>query len=53
VVVGPKPGLDVLNPAEPGGAASLRCASETGDGLDLIRQTQSPAVTRVMWMHGV
>jgi hypothetical protein len=53
VEVCPKPCLDVLNAAESGGAAGLRCASEVGDGLDLIRQTQSPAVTRVMWMHGV
>jgi hypothetical protein len=51
VDVCPKPCLEVLNAAESGVAGSLRCPS--GVGLDLIWQTQTPAVTRVVWMHGV
>ena len=49
----PKPCLGVLNAAEPGAAASLRCASGVCDGLELVRQTQSPAMTRVLWTHSV
>lgn len=53
VEVCPKPCLDVLNAAESGVAGSLRCASGAGDGLELIRQTQGPAMLRAVWMHGV
>ena len=47
-----KPCLAVLNAAEPG-AAPIRCTSGVADGLELIRQTQSPAITRVLWLYSV
>jgi len=39
----------VLNAAESGAAAALRCASGVSDGLELVRQTQSPAMNWVVW----
>jgi hypothetical protein len=44
-----KPCLRVLNAAEAG--PPLACSSGVADGLDLIRQTQSPGMMRVLWMH--
>jgi hypothetical protein len=48
-----KPCLEVLNAAEAGAAEPPRCSSGVSDGLELARQTQSPAMMRVLWMHGV
>lgn len=47
----PKRCLLVLNAAESGGAEPIRCASGMSDSLELARQTQSPAITRVIWYH--
>jgi hypothetical protein len=44
-----RPCLAVLNAAEPGAAEPPRCTSGVSDGLELARQTQSPAVTRLLW----
>jgi hypothetical protein len=43
--------LAVLNAAEPGAAEPLRCTSGVGDSLELARQVQSPAITRLAWYH--
>jgi hypothetical protein len=43
--------LAVLNAAEPG-AAEVRCTSGVSDALELARQTQSPAITRLLWFYG-
>lgn len=43
--------LAVLNAAEPGAAEPLHCSSGVSDGLELARQTQSPAMTRLLWFH--
>jgi hypothetical protein len=43
--------LAVLNAAEPGAAEPLRCTSGVSDGLELARQTQSPAMTRLLWIY--
>jgi len=48
-----KPCLGVLNSAEPGAAEPLRCTSGVADGLELVRQTQSPAIARVLWLYSV
>jgi hypothetical protein len=48
-----RPCLAVLNAAEPGAAGQPRCTSGVSDGLELARQTQSPAVTRLLWFFGV
>jgi len=48
-----KPCLAVLNAAEPGAAESVRCTSGLADGLELVRQTQSPAIARVLWLYSV
>lgn len=42
--------LAVLNAAEPG-AQPVRCTSGVSDALELARQTQSPALTRVLWFY--
>lgn len=42
--------LQVLNAAE-SGAQPVRCTSGVSDALELVRQTQSPAITRVLWLH--
>jgi hypothetical protein len=44
--------LAVLNAAEPGAAEPVRCTSGVNDGLELVRQTQSPAITRMLWFYG-
>ena len=46
--------LRVLNAAEDcDPARPIRCTSGVSDGLDLARQTQSPAITRLLWFHSV
>jgi hypothetical protein len=45
--------LAVLNAAEPGAAEPVRCTSGVSDSLELIRQTQNPAITRLLWFHGM
>lgn len=47
----PRRCLAILNAAEPG-AAPIRCTSGVGDGLELARQTQSLAITRLLWFYG-
>ena len=46
-----KPCLPVLNAAECGAAEPVRCTSGISDALELARQVQSPALTRVMWSY--
>jgi hypothetical protein len=46
-----RPCLAVLNAAEPGAAEPVRCASGVSDGLELARQTQSPAIMRLLWFY--
>jgi hypothetical protein len=48
----PRPCLAVLNAAESGAAEPVRCTSGVSDGLELVRQTQSPAITRLLWFYG-
>lgn len=48
-----KPCLAVLNAAEPGAAGPVRCTSGIADGLELVRQTQSPAIAQVLWLYSV
>jgi hypothetical protein len=48
----PKRCLAVLNAAEPGAAEPLRCTSGVSDGLELARQTQNPAIMRLLWFYG-
>jgi hypothetical protein len=48
-----KPCLRVLNAAESGAAEPVRCTSGVSDGLELVRQTASPGLTRVLWFHSV
>jgi len=45
----PRRCLAVLNAAEPGAAESARCTSGISDSLELARQTQSPAIMRLLW----
>ena len=45
--------LPVLSAAECGAAEPLRCTSGVSDGLELARQTLSPALTRLMWLYSV
>ena len=48
----PKSCLGVLNAVESGPAGEpIRCTSGMSDGLELVQQTQSPAITRVLWYH--
>jgi hypothetical protein len=49
----PRRCLAVLNAAEPGAAEPVRCTSGISDSLDLARQTQSPAIRRLLWFYGV
>ena len=45
--------LSVLNAAEAGpNAGAVRCTSGMNDGMELVRRTQSPSITRIMWHHG-
>jgi hypothetical protein len=46
-----KPCLAVLNAAEPGAAEPVRCTSGASDGMELARQTLSPAITRLLWSY--
>ena len=48
----PKPCLAAMTAAEPGAAEPVRCTSGVSDGMELVRQTQSPAVTRLLWFYG-
>jgi hypothetical protein len=48
-----KPCLAALNAAEPGAAEPVRCTSGLHDGMELVRQTQSPAITRLLWFYSV
>jgi hypothetical protein len=47
----PKPCLAALNAAEPGAAEPVRCTSGVSDGMELVRQTQSPAITQLLWFY--
>ena len=47
-----KPCLFVLNAAESGARPEpICCTSGVSDAMELARQTQSPAITRLMWFH--
>jgi hypothetical protein len=46
-----KPCLAVLNAAEPGACEPVRCTSGISDSLELARQTQPPAIMRLLWFH--
>ena len=48
-----QPCLAILNAAESGAAEPVRCSSGFSDGLELVRQTQSPAMARLLWLYGV
>jgi hypothetical protein len=43
--------LSVLNAAESGAAEPIRCTSGLADGLELARQTQNPAIMRLLWFY--
>jgi hypothetical protein len=43
--------LAILNAAEPGAAEPARCTAGISDSLELARQTQSPAITRLLWFY--
>lgn len=45
--------LALLNAAEAGTAQPIPCTSGVNDSLELARQTQSPAITRLLWFYGV
>ena len=48
----PKRCLAVLNAAESGPRPEpIRCTSGMSDALELVRQTQSPAITRLLWFY--
>jgi hypothetical protein len=49
----PRRCLGVLNAAESGAADPQRCASPSGDSLELARQTQNPAIMRLLWLYGL
>jgi hypothetical protein len=44
--------LAVLNAAEPDAVEPVRCTSGLNDALELARQTQSPGIMRLLWLHG-
>ena len=48
----PRPCLAILNAAESGAVEPLRCTSGVNDSLELARQTQSPAIQRLLWYFG-
>jgi hypothetical protein len=48
-----KPCLRVLNAAEPGAAELVRCTSGASDGLELVRQTASRAMTQLLWFYSL
>jgi hypothetical protein len=43
--------LAVLNAAESGAGGSLRCTSGVSDAVELARQVQSPAMTRLLFLY--
>lgn len=43
--------LAVLNAAEAGAAEPVCCTSGVSDALELARRTQSPAITRLLWLY--
>jgi hypothetical protein len=45
--------LPVLNAAECGAAEPVRCTSGVSDGLELARQTLSPALNRLLWFYSL
>jgi hypothetical protein len=47
----PRRCLGVLNAAESGAAEPIRCTSGVADGLELARQTQPPAIMRLLWSY--
>jgi hypothetical protein len=47
----PKRCLAILNAAEPGAAEPIRCTSGVSDALELTRQTQPSAITRLLWLY--
>jgi hypothetical protein len=48
----PKLCLPLLNAGESGPQAEpIRCSSGMADSLELARQTQSPAIMRLLWYH--
>jgi hypothetical protein len=49
----PRPCLAALNAAESGAAEPVRCTSGISDCLELARQTQSPAIQRLVWFFSV
>jgi len=49
----PRRCLGILNAAESGAADPQRCTSPSGDSLDLARQTQGPAIMRLLWLYGL
>jgi hypothetical protein len=44
--------LAVLNAAEAGTTDPPRCTSGIADSFELARQTQSPAMMRILWTYG-
>ena len=49
----PRRCLGVLNAAESAAADPKRCTSPSGDSLELARQTQNPAIMRLVWLYGL
>jgi hypothetical protein len=48
----PKHCLYALTAADAGvSAAPIRCTSGISDGLELVRQTQNPRITQLLWFH--
>jgi len=47
----PRRCLGVLNAAESGAGEPVRCTSGFSDGLELARQTQPPAIMRLLWSY--
>jgi LPXTG-motif cell wall-anchored protein len=45
--------LHALNAAERAVPQPIRCTSGTSDSPELARQTQSPAIMRLLWFHSV
>jgi hypothetical protein len=43
----------MMNAAEPGAAEPVRCSSGVSDGLELVRQTQNPAIARLLWTYSI
>jgi hypothetical protein len=43
--------LAVLNAAEPGAAEPVRCTSGISDSVELARQTERPAIMRLLWYY--